>query len=109
MAHEVQLDVSVMFLPHLDIYDLLLERPVAMWNIFVFTIKKQDVVVNGDIYASALWQIVKMCVGFSLLYKNFHSPVFFFFFTLSLFLFYCFLNVSFFFWHHSYQLPIVTV
>ena len=40
MAHEVQLDVSVMFLPHLDIYDLLLERPVAMWNIFVFTIKK---------------------------------------------------------------------
>lgn len=80
MAHEVQLDVSVMFLPHLDIYDLLLERPVAMWNIFVFTIKKQDVVVNGDIYASALWQIVKMCVGFSLLYKNFHSPVFFFFF-----------------------------
>ena len=64
MAHEVQLDVSVMFLPHLDIYDLLLERPVAMWNIFVFTIKKQDVVVNGDIYASALWQIIKMCVGF---------------------------------------------
>ena len=39
MAHEVQLDVSVMFLPHLDVYDLLLERPVAMWNIFVFTIK----------------------------------------------------------------------
>ena len=50
MAHEVQLDVSVMFLPHLDVYDLLLERPVAMWNIFVFTIKKQCV-VNGD-YAS---------------------------------------------------------
>ena len=64
MAHEVQLDVSVMFLPHIDVYDLLLERPVAMWNIFVFTIKKQDVVVNGDIYASALWQIIKMCVGF---------------------------------------------
>ena len=40
MAHEVQLDVSVMFLPHLAIYDLLLKRPVAMWNIFVFTIKK---------------------------------------------------------------------
>ena len=70
---------SWMFLPHLDVYDLLLERPVAMWNIFVFTIKKQDV-VNGDIYASALWQIIKMSVGFSLSYKNFHSPVFFFFF-----------------------------
>ena len=77
MAHEVQLDVSVVFLPHLDFCDLLLERPVAMWNIFVFTIKKQDV-VNGDIYASVLWQIIKMCVGFSLLYKNFHSPVYFF-------------------------------
>ena len=55
MADEVQPDVSVVLLPHLDIYGLLLERPVAMWNIFVFTIKKQDVVVNGDIYASALW------------------------------------------------------
>ena len=41
MADEVQLDVSVMFLPHLDVYDLLLERPVAMWNIFVFTIKSK--------------------------------------------------------------------
>ena len=83
MAHEVQLDVSVMFLPHLDVYDLLLERPVAMWNVFVFTIKKQCV-VNGDIYASALWQIIKMSVGFSLSYKNFHPPVFVFL------LFYCF-------------------
>ena len=64
MAHEVQLDVSVMFLPHLDVYDLLLERPVAIWNIFVFTTKKQD--VNGDIHASALQQIIKMCVGFNL-------------------------------------------
>ena len=88
MAHEVQLDVSVMFLPHLDVYDLLLERPVAMWNIFVFTIKKQCV-VNGDIYASALRQIIKMSVGFSLSYKNFHPPVFvfFFFFIVSLLLF----------------------
>ena len=108
MAHEVQLDVSVMFLPHLDVYDLLLERPVAMWNVFVFTIKKQCV-VNGDIYASALWQIIKMCVGFSLLCKNFHSPVYFFLYFVIVSLFYCFLNVSFFFWHHSYQLPIVTV
>ena len=38
MAHEVQLDVSVMFLPHLDVCDLLLERPVAMWDIFFLTI-----------------------------------------------------------------------
>ena len=93
MAHEVQLDVSVMFLPHLDVYDLLLERPVAMWNIFVFTIKKQDVVVNGDIYASALWQIIKMCVGFNLSCKNFHPPVFGFF-TLSLFLFFTVFSMS---------------
>ena len=41
--------------------------------------KKQDV-VNGDIYASALWQIIKMCAGFSLSYKNFHFPVYFFFY-----------------------------
>lgn len=93
MAHEVQPDVSVMFLPHLDVYDLLLERPVAMWNIFVFTIKKQCV-VNSDIYASALRQIIKMSVGFSLSYKNFHSPVFFFFFTLSLFLFFTVFSMS---------------
>ena len=88
MAHEVQLDVSVMFLPHLDVYDLLLERPVAVWNIFVFTIKKQCV-VNGDIYASALRQIIKMSVGFSLSYKNFHPPVFVFL------LFYCFSSTFF--------------
>ena len=41
MAHEVQLDVSVVLLPHLDFCDLLLERPMAMWNIFVFTIKSK--------------------------------------------------------------------
>ena len=40
MAHEVQPDVSAVLLPHLDFRDLLMERPVAMWNIFVFTIKK---------------------------------------------------------------------
>ena len=106
MAHEVQLDVSVVLLPHLDFCDLLLERPMTMWNIFVFTTKNQD--VNGDIHASALRQIIKMCVGFSLLYKNFHSPVFFSLLC-HCFSFYCFLNVSFFFWHHSYKLPIVTV
>ena len=48
-----------------------------------FYSKKQDA-VNGDIYASALWQIIKMCVGFSLSYKNFHLPVFVFL------LFHCF-------------------
>ena len=41
MAYEVQLDVSVMFLAHLDICDLLLESPMAMWNIFVFTVKSK--------------------------------------------------------------------
>lgn len=50
------------------------------------TILKQD--VNGDIYASVLWQIIKMCVGFSL-YKNFHSPVYFFFYFVIVSLFYC--------------------
>ena len=36
MAHEAQLSVSLMFLPHFDIIcDLLLNRHTATWNLFV--------------------------------------------------------------------------
>ena len=35
-AHEPQASVSLMFLPHFDgLCDLLLNRPVATWNLFV--------------------------------------------------------------------------
>ena len=36
VAHEPQLSVSVMFLPHFDIFcDLLLNRPPATWNLII--------------------------------------------------------------------------
>ena len=36
VAHEPQASVSLMFLPHFDIHcDLLLNRPTAIWNLFV--------------------------------------------------------------------------
>ena len=36
VAHEVQLSVSLMFLPHFDVLcDLLLNRCTATWNLFV--------------------------------------------------------------------------
>ena len=47
--------VSLMFLPHFDVFcDLLLNRRTATWNIFVLY-DKEAKVVNGDvIYASVL-------------------------------------------------------
>ena len=36
MAHEPQVSVLLMFLPHFDVHcDLLLNRPTATWNLFV--------------------------------------------------------------------------
>ena len=36
VAHEPQASVSLIFLPHCDIlYNLLLNRPTATWNLFV--------------------------------------------------------------------------
>ena len=36
VAHEPQASVSLMFLPHCDVlYNLLLNRPTATWNLFV--------------------------------------------------------------------------
>ena len=55
MAHEVQPSVSLIFLPHFDVFcDLLLNRRTATWNLFVLY-NKEAKVVNGDvIYASVL-------------------------------------------------------
>ena len=107
MAHEVQLDVSVVLLPHLDFCDLLLERPMAMWNIFVFTIKSKMSLMVTSMHLPCGRSL--KCVQDSAYHIKIFTSLFIFFFTLSLFLFYCFFNISFFFWHHSYQLPIVTV
>ena len=36
VTHEPQASVSLMFLPHFDVFcDLLLNRPTATWNLFV--------------------------------------------------------------------------
>ena len=41
LAHEAQLSVSLMFLPHFDVLcDLLLNRRTATWNLFVLYHKK---------------------------------------------------------------------
>ena len=41
VAHEAQLSVSLIFLPHFDIIcDLLLNRSMATWNLFVLYNKK---------------------------------------------------------------------
>ena len=35
LAHELQASVSLMFIPHFDVFcDLLLNRPMATWNLF---------------------------------------------------------------------------
>ena len=51
MAHKVQLSVSLMFLPHFDILcDLLLNRCMATWNLFVLynkELKKVSVMTSS--------------------------------------------------------------
>ena len=56
VAHEVQPSVSLMFLPHFDILcDLLLNRRVATWNLFVLYNKEFKKSLNDDvIYMSVL-------------------------------------------------------
>ena len=59
VAHEAQLSVSLMFLPHFDILcDLLLNRCMATWNLFVLCneeLKYTEKSFNDDvIYASVL-------------------------------------------------------
>ena len=42
VAHEAQRSVSLMFLPHFDVlFDLLLNRRTATWNLFVLYIYKE--------------------------------------------------------------------
>ena len=55
VAHEAQSSLALFFLAHFDVFcDLLQNRFTATWNLFVFIMKKQDI-VNGDaIYASVL-------------------------------------------------------
>ena len=59
VAHEVQLSVSLMFLPHFDVLcDLLLNRHTATWNLFVLfnkELKYMEKSFNDDvIYMSVL-------------------------------------------------------
>ena len=59
VAHEVQLSVSLMFLPHFDVLcDLLLNRRTATWNLFVLynkELKYTEKSFNDDvIYMSVL-------------------------------------------------------
>ena len=54
-----QLSLSLMFLPHIDVFfDLLLYRPTATWNLFTSYNNKITYVCNDDvIFASVLQQI----------------------------------------------------
>ena len=60
VAHEAQPSVSLMFLPHFDILcDLLLNRHMATWNLFLLYNKALKKSFNDDvIYTSALQQII---------------------------------------------------
>ena len=61
MAHRVHLSVSMMFLsPSNDFCDLLLNRPMATWNLFVFFFNKEEAKINNDdvISLSVLQKII---------------------------------------------------
>ena len=51
VAHEAQPSVSLMFLPHLDVFcDLLLNRRMATWNLFVLYNKKIQITGKMPFY-----------------------------------------------------------
>ena len=53
VAHEAQPSLSLMFLPHFDVFcDLSLNRRTATWNLFVLYNKEAKVVNSDVIYAS---------------------------------------------------------
>ena len=57
VAHEAQPSVALMFLPRFDVFcDILLNRRMATWNLFVLYNKEAKVVngVGDVIYASVL-------------------------------------------------------
>ena len=56
VGREASVSVSLIFLPHFD--DLLLYRRMAKWNLFILSMKKQNVVNSDVICASALTQII---------------------------------------------------
>ena len=60
VAHEVQPSVSLMFLPHFDVLcDLLLNRRMATWNIFVLNNKESkymEKIFNDDVINMSVLQ-----------------------------------------------------
>ena len=62
MAHRVHLSVSMMFLsPSDDFCDLLLNRPMATWNLFVFFFNKEEAKIdNDDVISSSVLQKIKV-------------------------------------------------
>ena len=62
MAHRVHLSVSMMFLsPSDDFCDLLLNRPMATWNLFVFFFNKEEEKIdNDDVISSSVLQKIKV-------------------------------------------------
>ena len=58
VAHEAQLSVSLIFLPHFDVIcDLLLNRSTATWNLFVLYNKKLKYMEKNEF----LFQILPLC------------------------------------------------
>ena len=62
MAHRVHLSVSMMFLsPSDDFCDLLLNRPMVTWNLFVFFFNKEEAKIdNDDVISSSVLQKIKV-------------------------------------------------
>ena len=62
MAHRVHLSVSMMFLsPSDDFCDLLLNRPMATWNLFVFFLNKEEAKIdNDDVISLSVLQKIKV-------------------------------------------------
>ena len=55
VAHELQMSVSLMFVLHFDFFcDLLLNRPIVAWNLFVLYNEERR---KNDIHILALYRL----------------------------------------------------
>ena len=80
MAHEPQVSVLLMFLPHFDVHcDLLLNRPTATWNLFVLYNEQKGKMTDLPLIA---WLFDDLCQFrcFSNHKGYFSSPLLLFFF-----------------------------
>ena len=74
LAHEAQPSVSLIFLPHFDVFsDLLLNRHTATWNLFLFVLYNEQKIKITNLPVALDCSKICSCLAFSSCKKHFSS------------------------------------